>query len=334
MRKPQQPSLAKLTRPRLHGVVPRERLFRQLDDARERPAVWIIGPPGAGKTTLAASYLDAREIPGIWYQLDSGDADAAGVFYYLGQAAEPYRDNRAALPVLTPEYLPDLEGFTRLYLRDLFARLPAASAVVLDNYQEVPADAPFHALVAAAAEEVPEGVTLFALSRAEAPPSWSRLLASDKLRVIDWDDLRLTLEETRAISSAKATVTEEDVRRLHGNFLPGDSEESWTVKPRLRLRGMFSRMIEAVGERWELAGEWDKAVKCYQRGLEADDLVEEFYVGLMRCYKALNRPAEGIAVFRRLRQTLSVVLGVAPSPSAEVLVKQLRDAAQIRVPSG
>jgi hypothetical protein len=28
--------------------------------------------PGAGKTTLVASWLDARNIKGIWYQVDWG----------------------------------------------------------------------------------------------------------------------------------------------------------------------------------------------------------------------------------------------------------------------
>ena len=67
--------LAKLTRPRLHKAVARERLFKLLDEAREhKPAICGVGPPGAGKTTLVASWLDARSINGIWYQVDPGDA--------------------------------------------------------------------------------------------------------------------------------------------------------------------------------------------------------------------------------------------------------------------
>lgn len=65
--------LAKLTRPRLHKAVARERLFAKLDDAREhKPAVCVVGPPGAGKTALVASWLDARGIKDAWCKWDLG----------------------------------------------------------------------------------------------------------------------------------------------------------------------------------------------------------------------------------------------------------------------
>ena len=51
------PALAKLTVPRLFSAVPRERLFRVLDERRSHPLVWISGTPGYGKTTLVASYI-------------------------------------------------------------------------------------------------------------------------------------------------------------------------------------------------------------------------------------------------------------------------------------
>ena len=43
---------------------------------------------GAGKTTLAASYLEEAGVPAIWHQIDPGDSDPATFFYYLKQAIE------------------------------------------------------------------------------------------------------------------------------------------------------------------------------------------------------------------------------------------------------
>ena len=86
------PPIAKLARPRLHGAVARDRLFARLDGTKEgRAAICIVGPPGAGKTTLAASWLNARKLQGVWYQVDSGDADLATFFHRLVPENAGYR---------------------------------------------------------------------------------------------------------------------------------------------------------------------------------------------------------------------------------------------------
>jgi adenylylsulfate kinase-like enzyme len=84
-------SLAKTTRPSLTGILPRDRLFAALDAARSKSVIWLTGPPGCGKTTLAASYLERTKLPSLWYQIDEGDADVASFFYYLGLAAGELR---------------------------------------------------------------------------------------------------------------------------------------------------------------------------------------------------------------------------------------------------
>src|SRR5215813_8444677 len=117
-------SLAKTTRPSLTGILPRERLYAMLDAARIRRVVWITGPPGCGKTTLVASYLEQRGLPSLWYQVDEGDQDAASFFYYLSLAArEPGGDATPGLPQLTPEYHAAIAPFARRYFQALFAQL-------------------------------------------------------------------------------------------------------------------------------------------------------------------------------------------------------------------
>jgi ATP/maltotriose-dependent transcriptional regulator MalT len=116
--------MSKITLPIFVGVYPRNRLFVLLDRMRKQPVIWISGPPGCGKTTLIASYLQTRKIPCLWYQIDEGDADPATFFYYLGQAAKRAAPRKKKNPpLLTPEYLQGISTFTFRYFEELYSRL-------------------------------------------------------------------------------------------------------------------------------------------------------------------------------------------------------------------
>src|SRR5215813_7240534 len=176
-------ALAKTTRPSSAAAVPRPRLFRWLDRAAKWPITWVLGPPGAGKTILIASYLVARHITNLWYQVDDGDNDIASFFYFLSLAA-PRR--RQTLPLLTPEYRQGLSTFTRRFFRELYGRLKVPFALVFDNYQEVPVESPLHEVMREALAELPkEGRAVF-ISRSEPGPAFARLQVQRAMQILDW----------------------------------------------------------------------------------------------------------------------------------------------------
>jgi DNA-binding SARP family transcriptional activator len=204
-------SLAKLSKPVMRRSLARPRLFESIDRADAR-VIWVSGPPGAGKTTLLSTYISARARPTLWYQLDGGDNDIAAFFYYLREA--PGERPKAGLPLLTPEYLPDLKGFARRYFRALFGMLAPRAVLVFDNYHELELSSPLHSLLCEGFEELPEGVTILIASRSAPPPEYARLIAARELTRLEWEELRLTRAEVEAVVSQSGPVASEELDTL------------------------------------------------------------------------------------------------------------------------
>ena len=214
---------AKLTPPAPGRVFPRPELQRTLVElAQTHRKLWVCGPGGAGKTALVRDHLAGDARPLIWYQVDAGDADPAGVFFYLAQAAAAAAPDRAPLPLLAPEFLPNLEVFSRNFFRSLFAAFDAGCALVFDDCQEGPDPEFFGLLLAAAMAELPESSSLFVIQSGGAYPQLARLRLNRYLARLGWEELRFSAEESgrflawAATREISAPIRQQAYQMTHG----------------------------------------------------------------------------------------------------------------------
>ena len=194
----------------------RERLFALLEPDFPTRAFWISGPGGSGKTTLIADFLDLKEIPSLWYQVDSLDGDPATFFYYFGRAAESLLVEEHRPPLLTREYLPQIDIFILHYFETLFQRLRPGSWLVFDNFQDAPAGSPLPRILHTAIQQLPEHLTVSILSRSDPPPLMARFLANRTLKHIGWNQMAFTNHEFMSfLEFSGSKVETPDALRLH-----------------------------------------------------------------------------------------------------------------------
>ena len=102
-----------------------------------------------------------------------------------------------------------------------------------------------------------------------------------------------------------------------GHFLEGDADNAWTTSIRERLKNKLFRIIGNIGSYYEMAGQFEKTIYYFQKGLEVDDLAEVFYQHLITCYINMGYKAEAIKTYQRCKKVFSSVLGIPPSPQIE-----------------
>jgi DNA-binding SARP family transcriptional activator len=131
-----------------------------------------------------------------------------------------------------------------------------------------------------------------------------------------FEDSRLNVK-----SGAEHGFSDKAFDLYKGSFLP-DEKGMWAISPREKLRGRFLGQVEKSGRSWEDRKKYRKAIECYMKGLETDDLFEEFYKRTMICYLRLGRKAEAVSIYRRCTKALGVH-GLTPSLESETIYNQL-----------
>jgi LuxR family maltose regulon positive regulatory protein len=209
---------AKIATPKYSEVITRNRLFKVLDEKRQRPGVWVSAPAGAGKTTLISSYAENRNIRVLWYQLDQTDSDAATFFYYLRLAVQQMdRQAAVALPLYTPEYTKSTLVFSRRFFERVFAFFDGPALIVFDNYQDLPVNSDTQKILKEAVEWLPHRINMLFVSRSAAPKQFARAIANNRVISMDRRLLRFNLEETVALAklTEKGSIGRHQVVKIH-----------------------------------------------------------------------------------------------------------------------
>jgi len=188
---------AKLSAPNIEAFYKRNRLFNSIDHIKEHKIIWLSSPGGAGKTTLASSFLQSNNIPSIWYQIDEGDNDVASFFYYLEIAASHVLNNkRIKFPKLSADVLMSLDKFSTRFFSELYPHINKPFAIVFDNLHEIADSSAVYLALQAAINQLPKHIILILISRHTLPEMCFNESTLNLISKIGWDEIKLSPEET------------------------------------------------------------------------------------------------------------------------------------------
>ena len=143
---------------------------------------------------------------------------------------------------------------------------------------------------------------------------YEKLLSQAENLMLDVADKNKQIEAVKLI--------EKIIAESKGVFLPTDSSP-WIITKRERLKNKFLVCLRSLIQSYQAVQKWDEAVSAYNRGISVEPLAEDFYRGLMCCYKRLDQHADIISTYRICQSNLSTLAGLKPSQETVDLYRSL-----------
>ncbi|MBA4372889.1 MAG: hypothetical protein C0402_08490 [Thermodesulfovibrio sp.] len=125
-----------------------------------------------------------------------------------------------------------------------------------------------------------------------------------------------------SLTPAEMRYCERAVDLYKGSFLENDSDKSWTLHMRERMRTKVLAIISALASSAETAGDYERAVHFWRRGIEIDNLSEKSYQHIMLCYDRLGQKTEIVRAYRQCCEALSRGLDIQPSVQTAALFER------------
>ncbi len=197
------------------GLIARPRLVERLEAGSGVPLVVLAAPAGYGKSTVLAEWATATTRKAIWLQLDERDDDPAILLGYIAVAIDRAigigRDKVSA----TGGVGPSIWATAVPVLGSAIARAETPFLLVLDDLERMHNQESLDVIVALAAH-LPDGSQIAIATRSIEGLPIPRLMAAERLMLLERDDLRLDDEEAMALLSGTGRRRSTDeVRELN-----------------------------------------------------------------------------------------------------------------------
>ena len=223
-----------------HTLIPRPSLTAQLSASLQHKLTLVSAPPGFGKTTLLAAWVQSLPLghPHVaWVSLDEGDNDTLR-FWKLALMAL-----NNCLPGLFSPLLTFLQtgqslsihSFLTVFVNTLVEQTEQF-LLVLDDYEMITEPA-VHTSLTFLLEHLPSQLRLILATRKDPPLSLSRLRAGDQVFEVRTEQFRCTSEEALAFftQSMGITLTSEESQEVE------DRTEGWIAGLQLLALSMRGR---------------------------------------------------------------------------------------------
>ncbi|MFE1175455.1 AAA family ATPase [Streptomyces sp. NPDC058773] len=176
--------------------VERTRLFRMLDEAVRRRLTLVIGPPGAGKSVLLATWARSRaqQLPGplAWLTLDEEDNAPERLCRHLVAAMrQAGAGGRSPMQYMSQTAWRD--GSVSALVHDM-GSLRTPVVLVLDDFHEL-RPGPAHTMVLQLVRHAPPALRLVLAARGEPGLPLHKLRAARELAEVRGSDLAFTVTE-------------------------------------------------------------------------------------------------------------------------------------------
>lgn len=136
-------------------------------------------------------------------------------------------------------------------------------------------------------------------------------------------DVEGAIKERQGYTPETIRKIEMALSMYQDDFLHADGDKEWAVSTRERLKKKLIQHLLHLGTHFEETVQFEKAVDCYNKGLQVDNLYETFYGRLMSCHQKLGQRTDAVRVYKSLRNILQTALGIEPSPKIQATYTSL-----------